>query len=590
MKNNFTRLTKATTFLFLMLLGSIGATAQITCDNFTYYLADHDAADGISDIYGITLAGDVATMTYIATSDIEVHIAFNQAENLIYAVSKHNNSYRTLDPFTGTWGTDVDLGADYGEITAAVFNADGRLLFGSQDQNAIYSVNVSTNIVSSYDTYSPVTGGDIAFSSDGTLYLATRSGNGLYQNWPDDVMPDVMIGNVPSLVTGMAITDMDELLVSAQGLTSLELYSTAGAALGSYTLDLDGDPYTLRDGDLASGCNTGSEEVGDCEDFSTFYVDHGPTISGSNLYGVTFTEAGMANMTLLTNVPYEAHIAFNAEANIVYLVNVDGSFVRLYNVATDVFIGDLILVDDYVKITAAFYNSDDGYLYIGEHHSDEIFSIDLTTGVRTFVANAPVSGGDIVMNDVGIMYLATRLNASLHDLAGGTPNLVGSIANNVTGMALSNHAPDLMLSHRDATVFTRVSAIDASVVGTYTAMLNGSPFTLGDGDMASGCADEEGTPPPGRPLGEGPQSALTAYPNPTTGQAQVVFRSAETGRTVVEVFDMAGRNVATLFNADTEKGAENRIDFDGTELPNGMYIYRMTTSGETVIEKFMIAR
>src|SRR5690606_42014198 len=92
----------------------------------------------------------------------------------------------------------------------------------------------------------------------------------------------------------------------------------------------------------------------------------------------------MANMTYLANVPYEAHIAFNAQANIIYLVNVDGSFVRTYNVSTDVFIGDLILVDDFVKITAAHYNGDDGKLYIGDHGTDEIYSVDLNTGNSTF--------------------------------------------------------------------------------------------------------------------------------------------------------------------------------------------------------------
>ncbi|NEN25918.1 hypothetical protein G3O08_20715, partial [Cryomorpha ignava] len=59
------------------------------CENYTYYLADHAAADGISDIYEVTLSGGVATMDYIATSDIEVHIAFSATNNLIYAVSKH---------------------------------------------------------------------------------------------------------------------------------------------------------------------------------------------------------------------------------------------------------------------------------------------------------------------------------------------------------------------------------------------------------------------------------------------------------------------------------------------------------------------
>src|SRR5690554_3859523 len=77
------------------------------CQEFVYFLADHAAADGISDIYQVTLGGGMATMDYIATSEIEVHIAYRASDKLIYAVSKHENSYRTLDPTDGTWGPVV---------------------------------------------------------------------------------------------------------------------------------------------------------------------------------------------------------------------------------------------------------------------------------------------------------------------------------------------------------------------------------------------------------------------------------------------------------------------------------------------------
>jgi len=85
-------------------------------------------------------------------------------------------------------------------------------------------------------------------------------------------------------------------------------------------------------------------------------------------------------------------------------------------------------------------------------------------------------------------------------------------------------------------------------------------------------------------------SVLTSLPNPTSGPSQVVFTTAETGRTLVEVYDMSGRNVATLFNQEAQQGEEYRLDFNGTALPNGVYVYRLTTQNETIVEKFMIAR
>ena len=86
------------------------------------------------------------------------------------------------------------------------------------------------------------------------------------------------------------------------------------------------------------------------------------------------------------------------------------------------------------------------------------------------------------------------------------------------------------------------------------------------------------------------QGLLTSYPNPTTGVSQVVFSTATTGRTIVEVYDMNGRSVATLFNEVAQADREYRLDFNGAALPNGIYVYRMTTDNETIIDKFMIAK
>src|SRR5690554_1481374 len=156
----------------------------------------------------------------------------------------------------------------------------------------------AANAISVYDTYSPLSGGDLAFSSDGMLYMATRSGNGLYEVWTAPTN-DNLIGSLPAKVTGMAITDADELLISAQGNTSLVVYNTAGANTGTaYDLMLNGVAYTLRDGDMASGCRTPDDEPGYCENFTTFLANHGAGINGSDIYKVNFF-GGNANLTFL---------------------------------------------------------------------------------------------------------------------------------------------------------------------------------------------------------------------------------------------------------------------------------------------------
>ncbi len=83
---------------------------------------------------------------------------------------------------------------------------------------------------------------------------------------------------------------------------------------------------------------------------------------------------------------------------------------------------------------------------------------------------------------------------------------------------------------------------------------------------------------------------LTAYPNPSTGPVVIEFSTPVAQTATLEVMDMSGRTVATIFNQTVEAGLSYRVDFNGMTLPNGIYITKLTTENETVVEKLMIAR
>jgi hypothetical protein len=85
-------------------------------------------------------------------------------------------------------------------------------------------------------------------------------------------------------------------------------------------------------------------------------------------------------------------------------------------------------------------------------------------------------------------------------------------------------------------------------------------------------------------------NTLSSFPNPTNGLSQAIFVTGQTERATLEVYDMNGRLVEGLFSGMAEAGVEYRIDFDGLALPNGVYMYRLTTDSETIVEKFMIAK
>ncbi len=87
-----------------------------------------------------------------------------------------------------------------------------------------------------------------------------------------------------------------------------------------------------------------------------------------------------------------------------------------------------------------------------------------------------------------------------------------------------------------------------------------------------------------------PTALLESSPNPTAGTSYVSFSVPTEEYTTLEVYDMSGRKVTELFRQVTEADAQYRLEFDGLGLPNGVYIYRLTTGSEVIIEKFMIAK
>ncbi len=105
------------------------------------------------------------------------------------------------------------------------------------------------------------------------------------------------------------------------------------------------------------------------------------------------------------------------------------------------------------------------------------------------------------------------------------------------------------------------------------------------------CVPFEEPPVPGGGLiAEEHHAFLTAFPNPTSGDANIVFRVPTETKATVEVFDMSGRIVQELFAETAAADLEYNIDFDTSNLPSGIYVYRLKTSDEVIVKKIMIER
>ncbi|MFC1475760.1 thrombospondin type 3 repeat-containing protein [Candidatus Zixiibacteriota bacterium] len=84
------------------------------------------------------------------------------------------------------------------------------------------------------------------------------------------------------------------------------------------------------------------------------------------------------------------------------------------------------------------------------------------------------------------------------------------------------------------------------------------------------------------------------YPNPFNASTLIEFVMQEAGYARLEVYDILGRNVATLVDGYVEAGHSQAV-WDGTDtwgrmLGSGIYFYRLTSSGFTEMKKMVLMK
>ena len=116
---------------------------------------------------------------------------------------------------------------------------------------------------------------------------------------------------------------------------------------------------------------------------------------------------------------------------------------------------------------------------------------------------------------------------------------------------------------------------------TLTFEFDYSPFRL-SGETA--VAGEESTIPATTRL-------LQNFPNPFNPATTIRFAIpvGTYGRTSLRVFDMLGREVATLLNEEKSAGSYS-VRWDATSVGSGTYFYRLESNGRREIRKMAFVR
>jgi hypothetical protein len=79
------------------------------------------------------------------------------------------------------------------------------------------------------------------------------------------------------------------------------------------------------------------------------------------------------------------------------------------------------------------------------------------------------------------------------------------------------------------------------------------------------------------------------YPNPFNPITSIKFQIPTADVVKLAIFDLSGRKVAELYNAQLEAGFYN-VSFDASSLSSGMYIYRLTAGNFSDVKKMTLLK
>jgi hypothetical protein len=80
-----------------------------------------------------------------------------------------------------------------------------------------------------------------------------------------------------------------------------------------------------------------------------------------------------------------------------------------------------------------------------------------------------------------------------------------------------------------------------------------------------------------------------AYPNPVRSVTTIAFNLRSRSVVSLKVFDLAGREVATLVSAELEAGKHSR-QWAAENLPNGIYYYSLHAGPFTETKKLILLK
>jgi glucose/arabinose dehydrogenase len=80
------------------------------------------------------------------------------------------------------------------------------------------------------------------------------------------------------------------------------------------------------------------------------------------------------------------------------------------------------------------------------------------------------------------------------------------------------------------------------------------------------------------------------YPNPFNPTTEIRFSVDNTSQVSLQVYNLLGERVTTLFTGIAESGRYYTVSVDGARLSSGVYFYQLETNGRTKVRKMMVLK
>ncbi len=512
----------------------------------------------------------VTVLAYGATGDPYVYLEY-EVENTSGAALE--------DVYVGPFA-DFDAG-DFAE------NVGGY----DDDQNLVYvsdNSGTSTNffgVLALESNSAPVSGWNVTAGTDDAGLYAALTTDGTQGEAPDDRRAVIGVGPY-SIADGASVTatfavlggaDLDEILANADAIQG-------GGPLEEAIHDTGTVQFEVFDnGEIGatSGIGTGFVFDGDQGLFEgTFLVGQSLTQVSGDLYEEPDFEWVTVDPIMAITPPTDFDQAFEAAYDDSGAADPIGVEVtqQSYSATGDAF----VIMDFNVENTSG---SDLTGIYLG------VFA-DWDAG--DFTQN--VGGYD---ENTQLLYVSDASNTSTNYFGVAALDRFEDVdvsgvfyealpGDDVLYLALTNISPDATIGADRRTVLG-VGPYDIAAgasVDVQFAFVGGGSLD----DIIDNAALAQGFPVAVEETTQAGTFTLhSAYPNPLSSTTTLGFSLPTAQHVKLAVYDMLGRQVATLIDGLQQAGAQS-VEFDASALPSGVYFYRLDAEGAQLAERFTVMR